>query len=182
MSTKALQNKIDIKIFILFLLDHLSYPVDDESISHVIVENGYVGSFDFTECFSELLELGHIVADDVDGKTYYAISDEGRKVSAEFQDSVIEPIRAASAHSASRIMSLSRRGVSLHADITEREDQHLFVRCRVEETAGELFSFSVTVSSRAQAERIVAAFRQNPEKTFRGLMSVVTGDIDYLLE
>ena len=47
-----LQNKIDIKIFILFLLDNLSYPLDDESIINMIVENGYVGSFDFTECFS----------------------------------------------------------------------------------------------------------------------------------
>ena len=182
MNTKALQNKIDIKIFILFLLDHLSYPVDDESISQVIVENGYVGSFDFTECFSELLDLGHIVADDVDGKTYYAISDEGKKVSAQFQDSVIEPIRTASAHSASRIMSLSRRGVTLLAEMQEREDKHFFVRCSVSEKSGELFSFSVTVSSRVQAEHIISAFKKNPERTFRGLMSVVTGDIDYLLE
>ena len=182
MKEKALQNKIDIKIFILFLLDHLNYPVDDETISHIIVENGYVGSFDFAECFSELLEQGQIIADEVDGATYYAISEEGRLVSAALQDTIVASIRDASTRSASRIISLAKRGAHLYADVSEREDRRFFVQCRVEEKQGTLFCFGMTVASRMQADRIATAFRAEPEKMFRGLMAVVTGDLDYLLE
>ena len=177
-----LQNKIDIKIFILFLLDNLSYPLDDESISNIIVENGYVGSFDFTECFSELLENGHIAADEVDGKTYYAISDSGRLVSAELQDSLLESIRDASSRSASHVLSLQRMGARVETELSEREDKKIFLECRVVEKNGVLFSFGVTVSSKMQAEHIMRAFREKPEKMFRGLMAVVTGNVDYLLD
>ena len=177
-----LQNKIDIKIFILFLLDNLNYPLDDESIINMIVENGYVGSFDFTECFSELLELGHVVSDEVEGKVYYTISESGRLVCADLQDSLLESIRLASSQSASHLLSLHKRGAHLESGIKEREDKKLYVECRVVEAHGVLFSFGVTVNSRMQAEQILRNFREKPEKTFRGLLSVVTGNVDYLLD
>ena len=182
MRPTPLQNKVDIKVFILFLLDNINYPVDDETISNIVVENGYVGSFDFAECFSELLDLGHIVGDNVDGKTYYMISDTGRRVSAELEDRLLDSIREVSSKSAARILSLQSRGAHLEAAVTERPDRKFFVVCRVEEEAGTLFSFSLTVPTRTQAERITAAFKERPEKMFRGLMTVVTGDVDYLLE
>ncbi len=182
MKQKALQNKVDIKIFILFLLDNIDYPLDDESISNIIVENGYVGSFDFAECFSELLELDHIVADVVDGKTYYMISETGRQVSAALQDHLLDSIRDVSSRSAARILSLQQRGAHLHVDITPRVDHKIFISCSVEEQAGTLFSFGITVATHSQADRISALFREKPEKMFRGLMAVATGEVDYLLE
>lgn len=182
MKERPLQNKVDIKIFILFLLDNLNYPLDDESINNIIVENGYVGTFDFTECFSELLELGHIVGDEVDGKTYYHISESGRLVSAELQDSLLESIREASSQSASHILSLHKRGAHIEAEMKERTDKKIYVECRVIEKGGILFSFGVTVSSKTQAEHIISGFREKPEKMFRGLLSVVTGNVDYLLD
>ena len=177
-----LQNKVDIKIFILFLLDNLDYPLDDETISNIIVENGYVGSFDFTECFSELLEFGHIAADEVEGKTYYTISESGRALSADLQDSLLESIRDASSRSASHVLSLRQRGAHVETEIKERADKKLFLECRVVEKNGILFSFAVTVTSKAQAEHIVRLFREKPENMFRGLMAVVTGNVDYLLD
>ena len=165
-----LQNKVDIKIFILFLLDNVSYPLDDETVINMIVENGYVGSFDFTECFSELLELGHVAADEVEGKTYYTVSESGRLVCADLQDSLLESIREASSRSASHLLSLHKRGAHLESEIKEREDKKLYVECRVVEAHGILFSFGVTLTSRMQAEQIVASFRENPEKMFYYLL------------
>lgn len=182
MKQNNLQSKVDIKIFILFLLDQINYPLDDESISNIVFENGYVGSFDFAECFSELVELHHIEADEVEGKTYYMISDTGRRVSAELHDQLVDSIREISSRSAARILSLQRRGAHLEVDISERADRKFHVVCRVEETEGTLFSFGLTVPTRVQAERISANFRERPERMFRGLMTVVTGDVDYLLE
>jgi hypothetical protein len=182
MKERALNNKIDIKIFILFLLDNVDYPLDDETISNIIVENGYVGSFDFTECFSELLELEHIVADEVEGKTYYTISESGRLVSSELQDSLLESIREASSQSASHILSLHKRGAHVETDMHERLDKKIYIECRVVEKNGILFSFGVTVSSKMQAEKIRDGFSEKPEKMFRGLMAVLTGNVDYLLD
>ena len=59
-----LRDKNDIKIFILYLLRHIGYPLDFVSINDIVVQDGYVGYFDFAECFAELLETGNIVLTD----------------------------------------------------------------------------------------------------------------------
>ena len=181
MNTKALQNKIDIKIFILFLLDHLSYPVDDESISQVIVENGYVGSFDFTECFSELLEVGQVLEDDLGGERVYQISSVGRMVAGELQSEILDTIRRESSLCAARLLSLHRRGASLSTDIEEREDGKFLVRLSITDRDGVMLETSCAVPSRRQAEQICLNFERKPEKSYRGILSVLTGEVDYLL-
>jgi len=55
------RDKNDIKIFILYLLRHIGYPLDFVSINDIVVQDGYVGYFDFVECFAELLETGNIL-------------------------------------------------------------------------------------------------------------------------
>ena len=51
-----LKDKNDIKIFILYLMRHVGRPLDFVSINDIVVQDGYVGYFDFVECFAELLE------------------------------------------------------------------------------------------------------------------------------
>ena len=53
-----LKDKNDIKIFILYLMRHVGRPLDFVSINDIVVQDGYVGYFDFVECFAELLEAG----------------------------------------------------------------------------------------------------------------------------
>ena len=55
-----LRDKNDIKIFILYLLRHIGYPLDFVSINDIVVQDGYVGYFDFAECFAEMLDDGLI--------------------------------------------------------------------------------------------------------------------------
>ncbi len=50
----------EIKIFILYLLDKIGYPLDYASIGQIVVQDGIVSFFDFAECFFALVEAGHI--------------------------------------------------------------------------------------------------------------------------
>lgn len=50
----------EIKIFILYLLDKIGYPLDYPSIGTIMVKDGVINFFDFAECFFALVEAGHI--------------------------------------------------------------------------------------------------------------------------
>ena len=50
----------EIKIFILYLLDKIGYPLDYPSIGTIMIKDGVVNFFDFAECFFALVEAGHI--------------------------------------------------------------------------------------------------------------------------
>jgi len=44
---KRMNNKTDSKIFILFLLNEINYPLDYSTVSDVMTDAGYVEMFDF---------------------------------------------------------------------------------------------------------------------------------------
>ena len=119
---RELWDKTDVKIFILFLLDNLQYPLDLDTLNRIVHETGYVGGFDFAECFSELLDDGHIIGDEVDGVAYYQVSSTGRMVAKQLQSELLDEIREESMICAARLLSLKARGASLHTSVEPRED------------------------------------------------------------
>ena len=177
----AMNQKTDIKLFILFLLNEINYPLDYSTLVEVMAENGYVGSFDFAETFSKLCEDGHI-RELVDGNVKtYQISDTGRLVASELQDHILLSIREKSRKSAVRLLSLRRRGATPSASYEKRDDGKYVVTCTLLEGGNILMQTVVAVSTENEAERIRARFYQNAETVLRGVLSVVCGELDYLL-
>ena len=50
----GLKNATDVKIFILFLLNNIRYPITLDEIIELVTADGLVENFDFTACFSEI--------------------------------------------------------------------------------------------------------------------------------
>ena len=55
-----LKDENEIKIFILYLLDKIGYPLDYPSIGSIMMQDGIVNFFDFAQCFFSLVDAGHI--------------------------------------------------------------------------------------------------------------------------
>lgn len=177
----VLNNKTDVKIFILFLLNHVRYPLPYDDICFLIGEDGFVADFDFAECFSELCEMGHINEAEEGGVKCYVISEIGKEVAASLEDTLLSSIRKKSLHSAMRYLSLRRRGASASASIEQREDKQYTVTCRVEEKEGVYASFSLTLPTEEEAQHIRRHFLDKPEEILRGITAAATGELEYLL-
>lgn len=162
-----MSNKTDIKIFILFLLDNINYPVDYTTIHDISVQNGYVGNFDFAECFSELTELGHILEDEIDGERYYAISSIGHMVATELQSNIISQIREKSLKSAMRLLSFKKRGALASCNYKEDGDKYL-VHCLITEQGKTMINLEFAVSSEVMAKAIKEKFDRSPEEPTAG--------------
>jgi hypothetical protein len=177
----VLKNNTDVKIFILFLLNTLRYPITEEELTDIMVADGFVGEYDVAVCFSELCEMGHIFHAVVDGQQTYMISPSGIEASAGLEDSLLSVIRTRSLQTATRYLSLRRRGADVEAKVTEREDGRYTVFCRASDKTGEIASFTLTIASRDEAERIRRHFIESPEAVVRGITATATGEIAYLL-
>ena len=180
-SANGMTNKNDIKLFILFLLDNINCPLDYDTIHDITVYDGYVGGFDFAECFAELLERELVIVGDDHGDKSYAISPKGHLVATELQSSVVEPIRRKSLKSAMRIVSFKVRGSSAECTYSRGEDGNYIVSCEIKEGGRRMMDAQFSVSSEALARAIKEKFNANPEGVYRGMLAVFTGEIDYLL-
>ena len=54
------QEKLDIKILILFILRRLPETVDSETLAELALSDGGVGYFEYAECLAELEDSGHL--------------------------------------------------------------------------------------------------------------------------
>ncbi|MBP5209642.1 MAG: DUF4364 family protein [Clostridia bacterium] len=174
-------DKTDIKIIILALLCATADPLDADTLEQVICRDELVGAFDFAECFAELEELGHIEYDAVDGVRYYQVTDTGRQVARELQDSIPEDIRRRNALEASKLVAL-RLGASRAAcEIREDAPFCLTVICDATDKAGKVLHLEIRAADRVQAEAIRRHFLDRPSSCLRGIYSALAGDVDYLL-
>lgn len=176
-----LRHKTDVKIFILFLLNAVRHPLLMDEIIEIVERDGFVESFDFTACFSELLELGHIIEGQEDGKTMYMISPLGMTTAENLEDSLVASIRKRSMQTATRFLSLRRRGAKVEAKVEKGKNGMFSVSCRAYTQEADIASFSLTIPSQDMAEGIRRHFIENPEAVIRALTVAATGEAEYLM-
>ena len=185
-----LKDKNDIKIFILYLLKNLNYPLDFNTISDIVVQDEFVNYFDFAECFAELLDCGNIEQlppnPDADGdkkdKELYRITPNGITIAEQLQSSMLNMIKEKSLKSAMRMLSFKSRGSDVSCSYTEREDGRYDLRCVVSENGNKILDLGLIIESKYQLDKMVYNFNERPEVVYRGIISLLTGDINYLID
>ncbi len=186
-----LKEKNDIKIFILYLLKNLKYPLDFNTISDIVVQDEFVNYFDFAECFAELLDSGTIelirIGDGISGdddkkEEFYTITENGVIVVEQLQSNLLNMIKEKSLKSAMRLISFKQRGFEVRCDGAEREDGKYDLHCEVIENKERLLEVNLLVNDKQRYDQMVYNFNERPEVIYRGVISLLTGDINYLID
>lgn len=181
-----LKDKNDIKIFILYLMRHVGRPLDFVSINDIVVQDGYVGYFDFVECFAELLEAGNIEeikSDDGEGGSeIYRVTDQGIYVVDTLDSRLINTIREKSLKSALRLLSFKERGAKVRFDFEPLQNGRFKADCVISEKDEELMHVTLSLESTNQLEKIRHNFYDKPEVVYRGILAVLTGEVNYLID
>lgn len=170
----------DLKVFLLFLLDNIRYPVDSDTVMSIVSENTDDITLDYEQCLGELVDSEHLLYDEIDGVRYYMISDKGREVASELYDNLDAGFRERSLRSAIKHLSLSKSEASIKAYIEKTENGRYRVTLEAFDRYGELMKTSLAVNSLAEAEQIKRNFESKPDGVYRGVLFSATGRIEYL--
>lgn len=176
----VLNTMMDIKVFLLFLLDNIAHPIDHTTLMTIIMKNVDMISFDYDECLRELVESEHLYYDEVDGEKYYMISDKGRFVASELYDNLDPEFRERSLRLAIKHISLSDSGASLESYITGAEANRFRVTLVASDKHGEIMRTAIVVNSKAEAERIKQNFENKPDGVYRGIFFATSGRLEFL--
>lgn len=176
----ALRTMTDIKVFILFLLNNIGYPIDHTAVIGMVSENTNEIILDYDECLRELVDGGHLLYDEYNGEKYYMVSDTGRMIANELCDSIDKEFRERSLRYAAKYTSLSKSGSQIEARLEETDGGRYAVILSAKDERGTLMQVSVAVNSRAEAERIKQNYEAKPEGVYRGILFAVTGRLEYI--
>ena len=176
----SLKTKPDIKVFLLFLLDNVGYPMEHKLVIDMVSENTEEIIFDYDECLRELSEDGHLLYDEFDGEKFYMISDSGRMISRELYDRLDKGFRERSLKYAAKYISLTKNGAAVKSTVSQTDDKRYRVTMQANDSKGEIMSLSIVVNSKEEAEKIKANYEARPDGVYRGILFSATGRLEFL--
>lgn len=177
-------SKREIKIFVLYLMESIHYPLEFTAINDIVMQTDYVAYLDFAESFNELLdgELIVPVPNEGEGGTCYAVTEKGRTVAEQLHGDIADTILEKSLSWAYRYLDFRRRGVDVKTELTPLESGKVDVTFRLIENRHDIFSLTLQVENAERAEKMRERFRDRPEVIYRGVNALLTGTVDFLFD
>ena len=194
---EMLREPDQVKVFILYLLDKIGYPINYTDIGTIIIRDGLVDYFNFVENFRSLLEnklVQGIRADDTivepdedfhpdDDSILYEITKKGKVVAEGLaEDLLMSAVREKSYISAMRHLSLEKRGAVIDHSAESNGDSGFIFHCTIKDKDGLALKLSLRAETYNQLRRMQMNFADKPDVVLRGITALVTGNVNYLFD
>ena len=174
--------KRDVKIFVLYLMENINYPLDFVSINDIVMQTDYVMYLDFAEAFHELVDGGLLQKLELDGQEVFAITEKGRVVARELKSDLLPSILDQSLSAALRYLNFKKRGIRTRCTVEKTDEGKYAVSCSFWEGSVCIFSQTLVVDSLNRAERMQNNFYERPEAIYRGVLALMAGNVNYLFD
>ena len=178
----AISSIRNVKIFVLYLMENINYPMDFVTINDIVMQTDYVMYLDFAEAFNEMLDGDLIAEYEIDGEKVYAITEKGSIVARELKSDILSSILDKSLTAALRYLDFKKRGIVAKCVIEKAEDGRFLVTCSFVEKKKLIFSQSVIVDTLNRAERMRDNFYDRPEVIYRGVLALMAGNVNFLFD
>ena len=165
-----IHDKLDIKILILFILARLPGPVGSAALSEIVLCDGGIGYFDYTDCLSELIDTEHAV-EETDG---YSITAKGRRNGEAIESSLPYSVRKKVMGRISLAASAMKRSSMITASHTTNNDSSITAELSLSDGAGEIVSMKLLVPDEDSALRIEKNFRADAEGVYNKIIEMLS--------
>ena len=172
----------NVKIFVLYLMKNVNYPLDFFTINDIVMQTDYVMYLDFAVAFNSLLDAGLIEKIDEDGEEKYRVTPNGDVVATELKSDILSSILDKSLAAALRYLDFKKRGVTLKFDIEETDDKKYKIETGFIEGGRCVFSQMIVVDSLDRAKRMKQNFYERPEALYRGVLALLSGNVNYIFD
>lgn len=170
----------NVKIFVLYLMQNINYPLDFVTINDIVMQTDYVMYLDFAVAFNSLLDTGLVERLEENGEEKYRVTEKGAMVASELKSDILSGILDRSLAAALRYLDFKKRGVTIKFDITEEENGKYRIETGFVENGSCIFSQMIVVDSLDRAKRMKENFYERPEALYRGVLALLSGNVNYI--
>lgn len=174
----------NVKIFVLYLMRNINYPLDFVTINDIVMQNDYIMYLDFAEAFHQMLDSALIeeVGVDEKGDVLYAVTKRGAIVAEQLKSDLLPSILDQSLTCAFRYLDFKRRGITIDCTYEKLADQTVNVTFFIREKDKLLMQTTVNVDSEYRSQKMRRNFYERPDVIYRGMVALLTGNVNYLFD
>ena len=168
----------DIKILICYLLKSVARSLSFENLNEILQHDGLCNYFGFASALHELVSSGHVELIKDGEMEYYKATDLGAGTAEMFERRLPLTIRERAVNAAIRLLAQIKRDSENRVEISEEISGGFSVTCSVLDMGDTLMEVKLLVTDRAQAESVKKQFQGIPEVIYKGVLALMTGDIN----
>ena len=175
----GLTHGYEIKILVCYLLGQIGAGMTFTQISDALLHRGLVNYFELANALSDLTESGHLVCEDCAGRqedTSYHLTDLGRQTANTFSGTLPAAVREKAVKSARHQLLRKKLESSNHASVRKTEDGYI-VDMTICDIGSDLLSLSLFMPTEQEAEQVRQHFLSDPLLTYKGVLALLTGDL-----
>ncbi len=171
----------EIKLIILYLLNELDDTFDFETLSEIIVWDGSISYFVFSQCFEELIGTGAIdKMEDENENASYKISEIGKISIKEVEDSLLSFVKERIMRSATRLLAFKKDGTNILSSISPKNGGYE-LSCSITNKKFSLLDIKMYLDNREEAEILQASFDKQAERVYSSLLALLSGDSKFII-
>ncbi len=180
--SSPLGSKQTIKVFVLYLMQNVGYPMDYVTINDIVMQTDYVAYLDFAESFSEMEDMGLVepAGQTSAGDPTYVVTAKGATVAESLHGSILPSILEESLACALRHLDFARRGVKATCHTEKNPKGGYDFHCALTERGETLLAITLHTDTADRAALMEAQFRGSPENIYRATVALLSGNVNYL--
>ena len=165
-----IHENLDIKILILYILNHLPAAVDAQTLSDLVFCDNGIGYFDYSDCLAELVDTAHITEED--GK--YRITEKGSRNVNEVASSLPYSVRMKADRVTEPIAEQMRLAAMIVTRHTNTPEGGCNVHLALSDGIGQIVSMQILAADEAQARTMEHYFKAHAEDVYQALVRMLT--------
>lgn len=162
----------DVKALVLYILNAASCPLEREHLTEIILNDGLVDYFDFSQGLQELLQEGLIDILSPNEINTFIITDVGIRTKELYEKNIPFNVKKRALAALTKTLATIRRESNTHTDISETQGGYL-VTCRLTEEEKTLLEYKVLVPDEMQAHIIADQFLKHPTEKYQSIMAAL---------
>lgn len=158
-----IQNDLDLKMMILYLMDRVAAPISFLQLVDLAMCDAGVDYFSLSQAVAHMVETQHLSLEE----ERYSITEKGRRNSKICEDSIPFSVRRRCDENLSALNQALRRQEQVQANLLPNQDGSCMVRLFLADADGVLMEAKLFAPTQEAGEQMARRYQQEPEKFYQ---------------
>lgn len=164
------------KLLILYIFSKIKFPVSNNHITQIILENNFINYFTLQQYLTELVSSNFINYTDESNNRRFKITDKGAKVLSLFGNRISNNKIEILDNYLKNQMDSIKKEVTVTADYTIENKDNFIVNLKATENDSILIDIKLNVGSNKQARSLCEKWKSNSSDLYNRMIQLLIQD------
>lgn len=162
------------KALILYILDKVSKPINNDALLKLVISVKNMNYFYFQQFLLDLLENKYIVNYIKEDESIYELTDEGKQALELTKDLIPGILKFNIDNNFKEVLNNIEDSVSITSEYIPHSENDYSVKCKIVENNNTLFELQTFAGSREIAKSISDNWNKNANKIYPKILDILT--------